>query len=92
VLDEPVSALDVSVRGEVLVLLNRLRADYGLTFLIISHDLDMLSVVADRLIVMDKGRIVETGTPAQLLDKPQAPLTKELVAARLPEIGIVPVL
>jgi len=82
----------VSARGEVLVLLNRLRADYGLTFLIISHDLDMLSIVADRVIVMDKGRIVETGTPAQLLDKPQQPLTKELVAARLPDIGIVPVL
>ena len=92
VLDEPVAALDVSARGEVLVLLNRLRADYGLTFLIISHDLDMLSIVADRVIVMDKGRIVETGTPAQLLDKPQQPLTKELVAARLPDIGIVPVL
>jgi peptide/nickel transport system ATP-binding protein len=92
VLDEPVSALDVSARGEVLVLLNRLRADYGLTFLIISHDLDMLSIVADRVIVMDRGRIIETGTPAQLLDKPQEPLTKELVAARLPGIGIVPVL
>jgi ABC-type glutathione transport system ATPase component len=52
----------------------------------------MLSIVADRVIVMDNGRIVETGTPAQLLDKPQSPLTKELVAARLPEIGIVPVL
>jgi len=92
VLDEPVAALDVSVRGDVLVLLNRLRADYGLTFLIIGHDLDMVSIVADRAIVMDKGRIIETGTPAQLLDKPQQPLTKQLVAARLPDIGIVPVL
>ena len=92
VLDEPVSALDVSVRGEVLVLLNRLRADYGLTFLVISHDLDMVRIVADRVMVLDKGRIIETGTPAQLLDKPQATLTKELIAASLPDVGIVPVL
>jgi len=91
VLDEPVSALDVSVRGEVLVLLNRLRADFGLTFLVISHDLDMVRVVADRVMVMDKGRIIETGTPAQLLEKPQHELTKELIAAGLPEVGIVPV-
>ena len=91
VLDEPVSALDVSVRGEVLVLLNRLRADFGLTFLIISHDLEMVRIVADRVIVMDKGRIIETGTPAQLLDKPQELLTQELIAAGLPDIGIVPV-
>ncbi len=92
ILDEPVSALDVSVRGEVLVLLNRLRADYGLTFLIISHDLDMVRSVADRVVVMDKGRIIESGSPAALLDKPQEPLTKELIAASLPDIGIVPVL
>jgi peptide/nickel transport system ATP-binding protein len=92
ILDEPVSSLDVAVRGEVLVLLNRLRADYGLTFLVISHDLDMVRVVADRVMVVDKGRIIETGTPAQLLDKPQEPLTKQLVAAQLPDVGIVPVL
>src|SRR5690606_36550823 len=84
VLDEPVSALDVSVRGEVLVLLNRLRADFGRTFLVISHDLDMVRVVADRVMVMDKGRIIETGTAAQLLERPQQPLTKELIAAPLP--------
>jgi peptide/nickel transport system ATP-binding protein len=75
----------------VLVMLNRLRADFGLSFLVIGHDLDLIRVVADRVLVMDKGRIVETGTPAQLLDKPQHPLTQQLVAAQLPEIGIVPV-
>lgn len=92
VLDEPVASLDVSARGEILVLLNRLRADYGLTFLVISHDLDMVRVVADRVIVMDQGRIVETGTPAQLLDAAQEPLTKQLIAAGLPNVGIVPVI
>ncbi|MEQ1901054.1 MAG: ABC transporter ATP-binding protein [Devosia sp.] len=90
VLDEPVSALDVSVRGEVLVMLNRLRADFGLTFLIISHDLEMVRIVADRVMVMDKGKIIETGTPAQLLEAPREKLTQDLVAARLPEVGIVP--
>jgi len=92
VLDEPVASLDVIARGEVLVLLNRLRADFGLTFLVISHDLDMLRVVADRVIVIDKGKIVETGTPAQLLEKPQQAVTRDLIAAGLPEVGIVPVL
>lgn len=92
VLDEPVAALDVIARGEVLVLLNRLRADFGLTFLVISHDIDMVRVVADRIIVMDKGKIVETGTPAQLLEKPQQEVTRELIAAGLPDVGIVPVL
>lgn len=91
VLDEPVAGLDVGARGEVLVMLNRLRADFGLSFLVIGHDLDLIRVVADRVLVMDKGKIVETGTPAQLLDKPQHPLTQQLVAAQLPEIGIVPV-
>jgi peptide/nickel transport system ATP-binding protein len=91
ILDEPVSALDVSVRGEILVMLNRLRADFGLTFLIISHDLEMVRIVADRAMVMDKGRIIETATPAQLLEAPKAKITQELIAAGLPEIGIVPV-
>ncbi len=91
VLDEPVASLDVSARGDLLVLLNRLRADYGLSFIIISHDLEIVRVVADRVIVIDKGKIVETGTPAQLLESPQHPLTRALLAAGLPDVGIVPV-
>jgi peptide/nickel transport system ATP-binding protein len=91
VLDEPVAALDVTARGEFVVMLNRLRADFGLTFLVVSHDLEMVRIVADRVLVMDKGKIIETGTPATLLDKPQQELTKQLVAAALPDVGIVPV-
>ena len=87
VLDEPVSALDVSVRGEVLALLARLQADFGLTYLIISHDLDMVRAMADRVLVMEAGRIVEEGTPGEIFARPQHRLTRELVAARLPEIG-----
>jgi peptide/nickel transport system ATP-binding protein len=87
VLDEPVSALDVSVRGEILALLARLQADFGLTYLIISHDLDMVRAVADRVLVMEAGRIVEEGKPGHIFANPQHRLTRELVAARLPEIG-----
>jgi len=91
VLDEPVEILDIASRGEMLVLLNRLRADFGLTFLVACRDLDTARVIADRIIVMDGGRIVETGTPAQLLENPQHETTRRLVAAALPEVGIVPV-
>ena len=87
VLDEPVSALDVSVRGEVLSLLARLRTEHGLSYLIISHDLDMVAAMADRVLVMEAGRIVEQGTPDQLFASPQHGLTKALMAARLPEVA-----
>jgi peptide/nickel transport system ATP-binding protein len=87
VLDEPVSALDVSVRGEVLTLLARLQADFGLTYLIISHDLDMVRAMADRVLVMEAGRIVEEGKPSDIFAHPQHKLTRDLMAARLPEIG-----
>ena len=87
VLDEPVSALDVSVRGEVLALLARLQADFGLTYLIISHDLDMVRAMADRVLVMEAGRIIEEGKPEQIFTNPQHKLTRDLVAARLPDIG-----
>lgn len=91
VLDDPIAPLDIAARGEVLVMLNRLRADFGLSFLIAAHDLDIARVVADRVLVMDRGRVIETATPAQLLEKPQQPLTQQLVAAQLPDVGIVPV-
>ncbi len=87
VLDEPVSALDVSVRGEVLNLLARLQAEHGLTYLIISHDLDMVAAMADRVLVMEAGRIVEEGAPKQLFAAPQHRLTKALMAARLPDVA-----
>ncbi|MBJ6989053.1 ABC transporter ATP-binding protein [Devosia sp. MC521] len=86
VLDEPVSALDVSVRGDILALLAKLRAEHGLSYLIISHDLDMVGAMADRVLVMEKGQIVEEGAPQKLFAQPQHSLTKALVAARLPEV------
>jgi peptide/nickel transport system ATP-binding protein len=88
VLDEPVSALDMSVRGEVLALLSQLRDSHGLTYLLISHDLDMVRAMADRVMVMEAGKIVEEGTPAQIFANPQHRLTRDLMAARLPELAV----
>jgi peptide/nickel transport system ATP-binding protein len=86
VLDEPVSALDMSVRNGVLGLLARLQDELGLTYLFISHDLDMVAALANRILVMNKGRIVEQGAPADLFAAPRHPLTQALAAARLPAL------
>jgi peptide/nickel transport system ATP-binding protein len=83
VLDEPVSALDVSVRAEVLELLNHLRAQFGLSYLLISHDLDMVRSVVDEIMVMQNGKIVEQASPEIIFNNPQHQLTKDLLKARL---------
>ena len=81
-LDEPTSALDVSVQAEILNLLKRLRAERGLTYLMVSHNLAVVSVMCDRLAVMNRGRIVETLTAAQLHDGTVTqPYTRQLLEA-----------
>ncbi|HWV20153.1 MAG TPA: ABC transporter ATP-binding protein [Devosia sp.] len=87
VLDEPVSALDVSVRGDVLDLLAQLQNQFGLTYIIISHDLDMVAAMADRVLVMEAGKIVEEGKPNALFAAPKHRLTRALMAARLPDVA-----
>ena len=79
--DEPVSALDVSIRAQVLDLLAELQARYGLGYLFISHDIGVVRYLADRIAVMYVGRIVELGTTDQIFEGPNHPYTEALLAA-----------
>lgn len=81
VLDEPTSALDVSVQAVVLNLLARLRQHLGMTYLFVSHDLNVVRLLCDRVIVMNKGRIVESGTASDILTRPKDDYTKALISA-----------
>ena len=81
VCDEVTSALDVSVQAAILEVLAELRDDLGVAMLFITHDLGVVSVVADRIIVLERGRICETGPTDQLLSAPQDPYTRRLVDA-----------
>ncbi len=83
VCDEPVSALDVSVQAQVLNLLQDLREAYGLTYLFISHDLNVVSYLADRIGVMYLGGLVELGTSREVSGQPLHPYTKALFSASM---------
>ena len=81
VADEPVSALDVSIRSQILNMMNSLQEKYGLTYVIISHDLSVVKYMSDRIGVMYLGKMVEIGSGAELYSQPAHPYTKGLVSA-----------
>ena len=86
VCDESVSALDVSVQAQVLNLLNELKERYHYTYLFITHDLSVVHYMADRIMVMQQGQIVEQGTPDDIFQHPQTDYTRTLLSA-IPRIG-----
>ena len=103
VCDEPVSALDVSIQGQIINLLQQLQEDFNLTYLFVSHDLSVVRYVSDRIAVMYLGRIVEIADRDELYEDPLHPYTKALLSAipipdpdieegreRIPLIGEVP--
>ena len=79
--DESVSALDVSVQAQVLNLLNDLKEQHGYTYLFITHDLSVVKFLADRIMVMERGRLIEMGASHQVFDSPQQEYTRRLISA-----------
>jgi ABC-type microcin C transport system duplicated ATPase subunit YejF len=81
VLDEPTSALDRTIQRQIVELLRRLQAEYGLSYIFISHDLAMVRAMADTILVMKDGQIVERGETTELFERPQSDYARTLIAA-----------
>ena len=85
ILDEPVSALDVSVGAQIINLLRGLQREYGLTYLFISHSMPLVRYLSTRIAVMEQGRLVEMGEAVELCERPREAYTRQLLAAK-PEL------
>ena len=95
--DEPTTALDVTVRGQILALLSDLQRQHGMAVLLITHDLHLVRQFADRVAVMERGHIVETGAVAGVFENPQHAYTRKLIASKpvrdvVPETSAAPLL
>jgi len=84
VLDEPTSALDRTVQKDIVALLRKLQEAHGLAYVFISHDLAVVQALADRILVMRSGRIVEQGPTDRIIEKPQQDYTRQLMLAAFP--------
>jgi microcin C transport system ATP-binding protein len=84
--DEPTTALDVTVQAQILKLLKRLQKQLVMSLILITHDLTIVRQIADRVVVMTKGEMVETGTVAEVFSNPQHPYTQKLLASELQEM------
>jgi oligopeptide/dipeptide ABC transporter ATP-binding protein len=80
--DEPTSALDTTVQAQIVDLLSRLIRDLGMSVLLITHDLGVVAAMADRVVVVHKGRVIEEGTTREILKNPSHPYTSSLISAR----------
>jgi peptide/nickel transport system ATP-binding protein len=90
ILDEPTAALDVSVQAAVLKLLHNLRGQYGLSYLLITHDVEVVRLMCERVMVMRHGRLVEEGLTKDVLAAPQSDYGRRLMAS-VPKLGAAPV-
>jgi peptide/nickel transport system ATP-binding protein len=88
--DEPTTALDVTTQAQILSLMKRLKDTHGAGILFVTHDFDVVAEIADRVVVMEKGCIVEEGPAARVLSAPQHPYTRQLIAAVPPRRAAVP--
>jgi len=84
--DEPTTALDVTVQAQILKLMRELRSEFGAAILLITHDMGVVAEMADRVVLMKAGRIVEEGTTLDIFERPREPYTRELLAA-VPRLG-----